>query len=137
MAEPATIECDIAPARRLLARLGTDALCACLQAAAASAGSFSADAADLAENDEAKFRTIEWTDSEGSTQSAKVLATAAVTIPSGSGVPAGYTKQNRVTQIQWDADYHKLQIKKGNILVENDSEDADWTDLLQFVEFDE
>ncbi len=35
MAEPATIECDIAPARRLLSRLGPEALRACLQAAAA------------------------------------------------------------------------------------------------------
>lgn len=35
MAEPTTIECDIAPARRLLARLGPEALGACLQAAAA------------------------------------------------------------------------------------------------------
>lgn len=52
------------------------------------------------------------------------------------GIPAGYTAQNRITQIQYDSTYYKLQIKKGTVLVKDDSEDADWTTLLTFQAFD-
>lgn len=54
----------------------------------------------------------------------------------GAAEPAGFTKQNRITQIQWDSTNHTIQFKKGNVLVEDGSEDAEWTDLVDFEDYD-
>lgn len=54
----------------------------------------------------------------------------------GGGEPAGFVVQKRITQIQWDSENHKLQIKKANVLVQEGSEDAEWTDLLEFAAYD-
>ena len=52
----------------------------------------------------------------------------------GSGIPDGYSEEERVTQIQWDNSAKKLQVKKATVLIKD--EDASWTDLLTFAEYD-
>ena len=54
--------------------------------------------------------------------------------PVAAEIPLGFSVENRITQIQWDATNHKLQIKKADVLIKN--EDAEWTALLEFAEYD-
>ena len=67
---------------------------------------------------------------------ADALPAAAIELPAGGAFPPdGWSEQTRVTQVQWDSTYYKLQIKKGTVLVKDDSEDAAWTDILEGEEF--
>lgn len=54
----------------------------------------------------------------------------------GEFPPAGWSEQTRVTQIQYDSTYHKLQVKTGTVLVKDETEDSTWTDVITFEEFD-
>lgn len=54
---------------------------------------------------------------------------------SGGGVPEGFTElEDAVVDIQWDESGTKLQVKRGTILAKD--VDTEWTDLVDFEQFD-
>lgn len=95
---------------------------------------------DLAAGETAKIRNLTYYDAEGNPVTVKALLTADVTIPEGGGPaefpPDGWEElADALVDIKWDSDYHKLQIKRGTILVKTGTVATTWTDLLAFAEF--
>lgn len=55
--------------------------------------------------------------------------------PNG-GIPPGYEERaNSIVDIQWDSSAHKLQIKRGTVLVKTGTVGTTWSDVIVFEEF--
>lgn len=69
----------------------------------------------------------------------RIAITSSMAGSSGSsgGIPTGWSERaDAIVDIQWDSTYHKLQVKRGTVLVKDSTEDASWSDLLTFAEYD-
>ena len=67
-----------------------------------SSGTVNLDSADVGSGKEAKFRDLKYTDSNGTQQTIKVLATEAATIPPGGG-SSGSKTEDVITGISWSS----------------------------------
>ena len=55
---------------------------------------------------------------------------------SGGALPEGFEeRENTIIDIKWDADYTKIQIKRGTVLVKDAEEE--WTDLITYTPFND
>ena len=56
--------------------------------------------------------------------------------PPPSGIPPGYEElSDSIVDIQWDSTSHKIQIKRGTVLVKTGTVGTSWSDLLTFEEY--
>lgn len=97
------------------------------------------DPAALGDAGTAELHDLSYFDAEGNTQTVQALMSADVSIPAGGPgdfPPEGWSERaSGIVDIQWDSSYHKIQVKRGTVLVKDNTEDASWSDLLTFGEF--
>ena len=95
-------------------------------------------AADLASGQTAQFRDLTFTPAGGSPTTIKVLSTAAATIPPAGTASnlTGYTKTRIPVALRVNPSTGDLEVKTGNVLVEDGSTDSAWAILVDYDDYD-
>ena len=107
-----------------------------------SSGTVNLDSADVGSGKEAKFRDLKYTDSNGTEQTIKVLATEAATIPPGGSAPSGTPVDVLVgiSSATFNSNSHQLEVKfarkKAYVLSVDPTDPSDLTLQLPLYEND-
>ncbi|MBQ6339054.1 MAG: hypothetical protein IJI36_07920 [Kiritimatiellae bacterium] len=107
-----------------------------------SSGTVNLDSEDVGSGKEAKFRDLKYTDSNGTEQTIKVLATEAATIPPGGSAPSGTPVDVLVgiSSATFNSNSHQLEVKfarkKAYVLSVDPTDPSDLTLQLPLYEND-
>lgn len=95
-------------------------------------------ASDLATGQTAQFRDLTFTPAGGSATTVKALLTAAVTIPPAgtASTLTGYTKTRIPVALRVNPSTGDVEVKTGNVLVEDGSTDSAWALLVDYEDYD-